>query len=511
MAPRDGRVERPETYFWREVDQIHAVVDRIVPELVAHLRAKPLRIWSVPCASGEEPLTLAMLLEEGGWFERAPIEICAGDASRAALDRAKAGVFRERSFRALPVHLQERYFRHERTALAGRAGAARAGSRVAADQSRVAERAARRWRQSAHRVLPQRLHLLLGRGRAARRRGRLREPCRDTGILMRRRVRIAAAADRPLRARGSRRRVHLRQTIAPRQDPSDDEHCPCGRDRRLRLRAEGRSSRCCCGSPFIDVVGTARDGAEGARAGARAQPRRRDLRPQHAGDGRRRVRARSRWPGSRCRSSSSASRASPANRSWPRSTPAPSTSCRSRRRWPPTSCSSIADELVEKVKAAAQSPLEHPPAAPRAGTLSRRPARRTRTAAAAVELVVIGASTGGPQALKRADAAAAGGLPGAGRASCCTCRSATPRCMRASSTSCRALDGHRSARRRSRSSPGGSLSRRRGGTSRSSAEAAAVVRRTSTCGRSTPCIGPRSTCCSNRPRRSTASACWASC
>ena len=101
----------PETYFWREVDQMQAVVTRIVPTLVDELAGRPLRIWSVPCASGEEPLTLAMLLDQCGWFERAPIEIHAGDASPAALDRAKAAVFRERSFRALPTPLKERFFR----------------------------------------------------------------------------------------------------------------------------------------------------------------------------------------------------------------------------------------------------------------------------------------------------------------------------------------------------------------------------------------------------------------
>src|SRR6185436_14680413 len=42
-----------ETYFWREIDQIRAVVDHVVPSLIEDLRG-PLRIWSVPCATGEE-------------------------------------------------------------------------------------------------------------------------------------------------------------------------------------------------------------------------------------------------------------------------------------------------------------------------------------------------------------------------------------------------------------------------------------------------------------------------
>jgi chemotaxis protein methyltransferase CheR len=103
----------PETYFWREIDQIRAIVDVVVPSLVAALRGAPLRIWSVPCASGEEPLTIAMMLDQAGWFGRAPIEIHASDGSPAQIARARAGRYRERSFRSLPLSLRDRYFRQE--------------------------------------------------------------------------------------------------------------------------------------------------------------------------------------------------------------------------------------------------------------------------------------------------------------------------------------------------------------------------------------------------------------
>src|SRR5580765_4101537 len=98
-----------ETYFWREIDQMHAVVTHVLPELARRPNG-PIRFWCVPCASGEEPLTLVMLLESSGWFERAPIEIYAGDASRAALARAGTGRYRERAFRSLPDAYRERYF-----------------------------------------------------------------------------------------------------------------------------------------------------------------------------------------------------------------------------------------------------------------------------------------------------------------------------------------------------------------------------------------------------------------
>jgi chemotaxis protein methyltransferase CheR len=99
----------PETYFWREVDQIRAAVEILVPQM-AGAGHNPIRIWSVPCASGEEPLTIAMLLDDAGWFGRARIEIHGSDASPAQVARARAGRFRERSFRALPPPLRDRYF-----------------------------------------------------------------------------------------------------------------------------------------------------------------------------------------------------------------------------------------------------------------------------------------------------------------------------------------------------------------------------------------------------------------
>jgi chemotaxis protein methyltransferase CheR len=100
----------PETYFWREADQLRALVSVVVPALVRDHPAAVVKIWSVPCSTGEEPLTLAMMLQEAGWFDRARIEIHASDASPAAIARARAGRFRERSFRSLPPDLRERYF-----------------------------------------------------------------------------------------------------------------------------------------------------------------------------------------------------------------------------------------------------------------------------------------------------------------------------------------------------------------------------------------------------------------
>lgn len=99
-----------ETYFWREIDQVRALVQTLLPQWHARNTGLPLRIWCAACATGEEPLTIAIALNEAGWFERVPIEILASDASSKAIDRAVKGVYRERAFRNLPLELRERYF-----------------------------------------------------------------------------------------------------------------------------------------------------------------------------------------------------------------------------------------------------------------------------------------------------------------------------------------------------------------------------------------------------------------
>jgi chemotaxis protein methyltransferase CheR len=99
-----------ETYFWREMDQIRALVEILVPEFAKKL-SEPLRIWSAACASGEEPMTIAMALDQDQWFDRIPIEIYATDISPAAICTAQRGIYRERSLRNVPIDIRHGYFK----------------------------------------------------------------------------------------------------------------------------------------------------------------------------------------------------------------------------------------------------------------------------------------------------------------------------------------------------------------------------------------------------------------
>jgi chemotaxis protein methyltransferase CheR len=105
-----------ETFFWRESDHLKVLTKEVVPRHFAAHPRETLRIWSAACATGEEPLSIAMALNEEGWFQRGAIDIRASDASPAALEKARSGLYRERSFRSIPPRLQEKYFQPEQKA-----------------------------------------------------------------------------------------------------------------------------------------------------------------------------------------------------------------------------------------------------------------------------------------------------------------------------------------------------------------------------------------------------------
>jgi chemotaxis protein methyltransferase CheR len=87
-----------ETYFFRESEPLRTVVDQLIVP-AARSGARP-RVWSAACASGDEPLTLAMMLDEAGVLPTT--QIVASDLSLRALRRARERGYGARSLRALP-------------------------------------------------------------------------------------------------------------------------------------------------------------------------------------------------------------------------------------------------------------------------------------------------------------------------------------------------------------------------------------------------------------------------
>jgi chemotaxis protein methyltransferase CheR len=99
-----------ETYFFREPAQLAAFAEEIVPEILSRKTIKKIRIWSAGCSSGEEPYSIAMLLNEAGYYDRATFEIFASDINQQVLAKARRGHYRESAFRATDGPLRDKYF-----------------------------------------------------------------------------------------------------------------------------------------------------------------------------------------------------------------------------------------------------------------------------------------------------------------------------------------------------------------------------------------------------------------
>ena len=102
-----------ETYFFREPAQLTAFIEEVVPDLLSKKAVKKIRIWSAGCSSGEEPYSLAMLLQESGYFEHATFEIFASDINQQVLAKARKGHYRESAFRSTTPALRDKYFSRE--------------------------------------------------------------------------------------------------------------------------------------------------------------------------------------------------------------------------------------------------------------------------------------------------------------------------------------------------------------------------------------------------------------
>ena len=107
------RLSVPETYFWRQADHFETLGRIVAPAHFERHPNRPMKIWSAACCTGEEPISIAMALAEVGLLSPDRVQIIASDASNAMLDRARAGVYRERALRQLPVTLREKYLRQE--------------------------------------------------------------------------------------------------------------------------------------------------------------------------------------------------------------------------------------------------------------------------------------------------------------------------------------------------------------------------------------------------------------
>ncbi|HKJ87882.1 MAG TPA: protein-glutamate O-methyltransferase CheR [Gammaproteobacteria bacterium] len=101
-----------ETYFYREDYQFRCLVESVLPEVMDRKRpGEPVRIWSIPCSTGEEPYSIAIqLLEAWPRVDTVEVEIHASDIDVAAVERAREGLYGAYAVRNLEARVLARYF-----------------------------------------------------------------------------------------------------------------------------------------------------------------------------------------------------------------------------------------------------------------------------------------------------------------------------------------------------------------------------------------------------------------
>lgn len=102
-----------ETYFFREEYQFKCLVNSMMNEITSKKKDKsPIRIWSVPSSSGEEPYSIAIyLLEYWSDIDKWDVEIMSSDIDTKIISQAKIGHYSTRSVMHLSESLLNKYFR----------------------------------------------------------------------------------------------------------------------------------------------------------------------------------------------------------------------------------------------------------------------------------------------------------------------------------------------------------------------------------------------------------------
>ncbi len=100
-----------ETYFYREEYQFRCLSRELMPALAKQHPGERLRIWSLPCSTGEEPYSIALHLSEN-WpgLDSVEVEITGSDIDTRVLAQARQGVYDARAVQNLPAAVLERHF-----------------------------------------------------------------------------------------------------------------------------------------------------------------------------------------------------------------------------------------------------------------------------------------------------------------------------------------------------------------------------------------------------------------
>lgn len=99
----------PETWFFRYPESFATLGKLAVARLHALAGARPLRILSLPCSTGEEPYSIAMALFDAGLTAQ-QFRVDAIDISPLSIQRAKRAIYGKNSFRGTDLSFRDRHF-----------------------------------------------------------------------------------------------------------------------------------------------------------------------------------------------------------------------------------------------------------------------------------------------------------------------------------------------------------------------------------------------------------------
>lgn len=98
----------PESWFYRDPQAFAAMTDFLRARLAAN-SDRLIRILSIPCAGGEEPYTIAMVLTDAG-FPSHNFMVDAFDISPTCVARAQSGIYGRNAFRAQDLAFRDLHF-----------------------------------------------------------------------------------------------------------------------------------------------------------------------------------------------------------------------------------------------------------------------------------------------------------------------------------------------------------------------------------------------------------------
>jgi chemotaxis protein methyltransferase CheR len=109
LVPLIDAIVTNKTDFFREPVHFQFMREELLPSFAAANPSHSFKIWSTACSSGEEPYTLAMVMEEFALQQKMEYRITATDISTKALNKARTAIYPERAVTPIPMNIRKRY------------------------------------------------------------------------------------------------------------------------------------------------------------------------------------------------------------------------------------------------------------------------------------------------------------------------------------------------------------------------------------------------------------------